>query len=279
MGFIGQDAAISLVKSQGIVLGPDTETVLSEQIAKAVDYVGSLSGRRNLTPEIREIPSGLFNDRQQKLVAEPTFQEHLTGMDHHSFALVEVAKLHAFQPNLNLEYVENLKKTAPSLSDVGGLLRFCLPTQDEVAESAALGGFNPVTNTWTLTSENLDLRIVGSFTGKDANNRPFFAFAYGRGLPQLSVVEYKGLYMIKNGYHRAYALMEKGHKFIPCILVKTDNYGLTGAIGQGFFNIDLMTSDKSPLLGDFSSPAGVIYSRRLVRVIVSVHAEVQVIPV
>ncbi len=60
---------------------------------------------------------------------------------------------------------------------------------------------------------------------------------------------------------------------------RPDNYAATGAKGQGFFNIDPMQSDKSPLLVDFSSPAGVAYRRRLVKVVVTVHAEVQIVPV
>src|SRR5438093_239491 len=82
--------------------------------------------------------------------------------------------------------------------------------------------------------------------------RNCFGFAYGGGLPQMSVVEYQGVYMIKNGYHRAYALFERGHKSLPCILLRTDNYNATGAIGPAFFSIDVMMSDRSPLLSDFS---------------------------
>ncbi len=95
----------------------------------------------------------------------------------------------------------------------------------------------------------------------------------------MSVVAYQGIYMIKNGYHRAYALLKGGHKSFPCTLLRTDNYNATGAAGPGFFSIDVIMSDRSPLLSDFSSPAAIEYFRRLVGVIVSIHAEMQVIPV
>jgi hypothetical protein len=107
--------------------------------------------------------------------------------------------------------------------------------------------------------------------------RRFFGFAYGGGLPQMSVVDYKGLCMIKNGYHRAYALLEKGHKFMPCLILKTDNYQVTGAAGVGFFGFELLLSEQSPIMDDFLSSAAVVYPRRLVRTIVSIHGEVQVV--
>lgn len=280
LGFLGRDQAITIIKSQGIRLEDKEEQDLVEQINKAVNYVNSLSGRKNLKPERKEVPSPSWPAREAKLRAEPTFQEHLIGMDEHSFAMVEIAKIHAFQPNLNPDYIERLRKRAPKPGQDQELLQFCLPLKTEVAKTPALGGFNPNTNTFTLTSENLDLRILGQVQGEDPNTgRSFFGFQYGGGLPQISVVEYKGLYMIKNGYHRAYALHEAGHKFLPCILLKTEQYSSTGAAGPGFFNIDLMLSDKSPLIPDFDSPAAVVYPRPLIRVIASIHAEVQVIPV
>ncbi len=279
LGFYTEAEAMTIIRSQGIPVDSNKEQALSEQIRMAVEHVRSFRGRRALRPQITEIPAKDIQDRRTKLEDEPTFREHLAGILEHSLASVEIDKLHAFQPNLNIEYVERLKQRAPSPGDIAGLLKFCLPLHDEVPKSPALGNFNQNSNTFTLTSENLDLRILGSVQGEEpTTRRSFFGFAYGKGLPQMSVVEYQGMYMIKNGYHRAYALLERGHKWFPCILLRTDNYNATGATGVGFFSIDLMMSDRSPLLSDFSSPAAITYPRRLLRVIVSIHAEVQVIP-
>ncbi len=280
LGFYTEAEAMNMIKSQGIPLDSDKEQTLTEQIRKAVEYVKSLTGRRTLRPAITDIPDKDFVDRRKKLEAEPTFREHLVGIHEHSYAFVEIDKLHAFQPNLNIEYIDRLKQTAPSPGDIEGLLRFCLPMRDELPKSPALGNFNANSNTFTLTSENLDLRIIGAVQGEEpTTGRNFFGFAYGKGLPQMSVVEYQGMFMIRNGYHRGYALLERGHKSFPCIHLKSDNYNATGATGAGFLPIDLMMSDRSALLTDFSSPAAITYPRRLMRVIVSIHAEVQVIPV
>ncbi len=280
LGLFTEAEAMTIIRAQGIPLDADKERALSEQIRLAMEYVTSLRGRRTLSPQIIELRETDIQDRRKRLEDEPTFREHLVGIREHSIVSVELAKLHAFQPNLNMEYVNRLKRGVPLPGDVAGLLKFCLPLRAEQPKSPALGNFNPNSNTFTLASENIDLRILGSVQGEEpTTGRNFFGFAYGTGLPEISVVEYQGVYMIRNGYHRAYALLEVGHKFIPCILLRTDNYNATGAAGPGFFSIDVMMSDRSPLLNDFSSAAAVEYFRRLLRVIVSIHAEVQVIPV
>jgi hypothetical protein len=116
--------------------------------------------------------------------------------------------------------------------------------------------------------------------GEDAKSgRRFFGLAYGGGLPQISVVNYNGFYMLKNGSHRAYALLQKGHKFMPCLVVSTNNYQTSGAVSPGFLNFDLVLSDKSPLLSDFQSQAAVVFPRRLLRVIISIHGEAQLVAV
>lgn len=279
LGFFSETDALNIVKSQGILLSSDQEEALTRDVRRSVEHVKILQGRRDLAPKIGEIPAAAFKKRREDLENEPTFKEHLVGIDDYTFALVEPQNLHAFQPHLNLEYVNRLKDTAPSLGDIEGLIKFCLPLKTEIAKSGALTNFNQNTNTFTVTSENLDLRIIGQVQGEEPNSgRNFFGFAYGSGLHQMSVTEFKGIYMIKNGYHRAYALLERGHKVFPCLLLKTNNYNATGAAALGFFNADLVVSDKSPLLSDFSTPAAVTYERRLTRVIVSVHAELQVIP-
>jgi len=269
-----------LATSQGVHLSDEEIEDLTARIRKAVEFVGRLEGRKDLKPEVRPIDEGRIEERRGKLESEPTFQEYLHAVSEHSLAEVEIEKLRAFQPNLNLEYVNRLKQQAPRPGDTEELVKFCLPIRDELRGSSALANFNQNTNTLLVVSENLDLRILGSVQGEDPNTgRKFFGFAYGAGLPLMSVVEYKGIYMIKNGYHRAFALLEAGHKWMPCLFLRTENYSATGGAAPGFFSYDLLISSKVPPLGDFSSPAAVESRRPLVRVVASVDAEAPVVPV
>jgi hypothetical protein len=195
-GFFTEAEAMTIIKAQSIPLDGNLEQVLSEQIRLAIEYVNSLRGRRTLSPQMTELRETDIQDRRKRLEDEPTFREHLIGVREHSFVSVELAKLHAFQPNLNMEYVSRLKQRVPTPGNVAGLLKFCLPLRAEQSKSPVLGNFNPNSNTFTLASENIDLRILGSVQGEEpTTGRNFFGFAYGTGLPQMSVVEYQGVYM------------------------------------------------------------------------------------
>lgn len=279
LGFFTEAEAFNILKSQGIPFTPKQEEELNTKVREALKHASTIVGRRAVVPDVKEIPVQYMADREQRLRNEPTFAEHLIGMSGVSLSQVEIGNLHVFQPNLNMDYVKRLVAKAPEPDNLADLLRFCLPLREEVEKFPVVGGFNPNTNTVTLMSENLDMRMLGQVQGEDPKTgHRFFGFAYGGGLSQISVVDYKGVFMIKNGYHRAFALLEKGHKFMPCLLLKTDDYQATGAAGTGFFSLELMLSDRSPILSDFQSPAAVAYPRRLIRVVASIRGEVHWVP-
>ncbi len=60
--------------------------------------------------------------------------------------------------------------------------------------------------------------------------------------------------------------------------VRRDGYQFTGGQASGFLPIDLVMSDRSPILPDFFSPAAVMVPRRRLRIMITVHSEVQVVP-
>ncbi len=277
LGFFKESDAHTYITSQGLQLPKETEDALKLRVKEAIAHVQGINGRRNVRPDIKEIPES-HKAHLEQVSQRPSFQEITQGADSWSFGMVEIRKTHCFQTNVNLDYSGLLAEKAPSPDDLQGTLEFCLPTK-EVQASEFMLGFNQATWTYSLVSENLDLRLVGNVQGEDPNSkRKFVGFMFGGGVRQISVVEYQGVYMIKNGYHRAYALAKKGHEYMPCIVVKTDSWQFTGANAAGFFPVDLMTSDKSPIVGDFFSKAAVDVPRRRMRVILTVHGEAQVLP-
>lgn len=249
------------------------------KIEKANATVNNISNRQDVIPEIKELDSK-YNERITTLQKESTFNEYLLGMKSHRFALVELEKLHCFQKMVNLEFIESLMQQIPVPHDIDETVKFCLPIRDEKPKIPLLMSFNEHTNTIIFVTDNPDSRILGNVQGEDQNSgRNFAGFVYGFGLPLISVVKYKGVYLIKNGYHRAFTLLKKGHKFLPCLLMETDGYQFTGAQAQGFFPIDLITSNKSPMISDLQTDASVVIPRRRNKIAITMHAEVQVIPI
>lgn len=276
LGFMQEQEALNHIHT-GVPkpITPDGEWL--PKIRKAREYVATLT-ERGSGHEVVDLPES-FRARIHALRAEPTFSEHMIGMKSSRFAYVDFKRLRCYQVRLNLEYIDALVQKAPDPADQEGTVAFCLPLTSEALGMEVLVSLNPVGNTLALTSQNLDMRVLGVVQGDHSPGRKFAGFAYGFGLPQVLVVEYHGAYMIKNGHHRAFALVKKGHTRLPCLLLSTDNYQFTGGQLPGVFPIDLVMSRRPPLLLDFASDAAVQIPRRRTRAVVSVHAEVQIIPV
>jgi hypothetical protein len=278
LGFYQPDEALQLVKNQGVELvTPDDEW--KQQIARARQTVESVKAQQ--VPSTALGPLGTeYDSRVAKLRSESTFVEHLQGSASAEFAWVELPTLRSFQPQLNEEYIERLVRTGPPPDDQAGTVAFCLPTKEERPKTQILAGFNPTTNTFTAVTENLDLRVLGSAQSEDpVSGRKIAGFLWGFGLPQISVAEYSGMFFLKNGYHRAFALLKLGHTKLPCLLLHTQLFQFTGAQAPGMFNVDIVRASRGPILSDFQSDAAVSVPHRRLRLLLSVHAEVQAVPV
>lgn len=253
------------------------ESEFQHRTKDAREYVNGLGGRDGVEPQVEEIHD---SERINKLKSDVSYKEHIAGMTSNKIALVESEKLHSFQPFLNEEYVNKLIRIAPEVGDLEGLMKFCLPLREEQPQNLVNNMFNTSTNTYSIVTENLDFRLIGNVQEQDDNSgRHFSGFAYGGGLLQMSVVKYKGITLLKNGYHRAYALYKKGHKFIPFIVLETPSFQFTGASIPGFFPIELLQSNKPPLLSDFDSIAAVKIPRKRIRAVITIHAELQFLTV
>jgi len=279
LGFFKADEALGFAKSQGYEFSPDEEAALKREIEKALRAVAGLPDRTGTSPEMLEVPVAA-SEHLSKIEKDPTFAEHTNGMLRWGWKLVEIAKLRTFQTQVNQSYVDRLAEEVPPVGDFLGALRFCVPERGSKGLQKVTMAFNPVTNTFSVVSENLDLRILGQAQGEDpTTKRKFTGFAWGFGLPTISVVGYKGKYMIRNGYHRAFALLKKGHTHLPALVLETDNFQLTGAAAAGFFSIDVLLSSRPPLMADFLTDAAIIIPRPKMRTVLLIHAEVQALAV
>lgn len=277
LGFMTEEEALAMIKSQSLG-SATTADEWARKIRGARDATVSISGRMDWRPQVREVDSR-HRGRLSKLEAEPTFKMHSAGMRSMKFALVELGKIHLYQTMVNEEYVDSLVKRAPQPDDTEATMRFCLPTQEEAPRPSMMSSFNPSTNTFSAISDSLDLRILGNTHAEDpVSHTPIAGFYYGVALPLTTVVEYKGVFLLKNGCHRAYALHRKGHEFLPCLLGSTESFQVTGAQVPGSFPPSTILSDKSPVLPDFDTKAAVLVPRRRVKVVATIHAEVQVVP-
>lgn len=277
VGFMQEEEALSMVKTQNMTNLTSTDEWVG-LIRSAREVAAAASGRADSRPKVKEI-DGRHHDRLLRLEAEPTFKLHSAGMKSLKFAMIELSKIRLFQTMINEEYIDSLVRRTPEPDDEEATLMFCLPTQSEAPKTRMMSSYNPTTNTFSAVTDNLDMRILGNTNGEDpVSHTPVAGFYYGVALPQTTVVDYKGILLLKNGCHRAYALHKKGHEFLPCLLGTTDSFQVTGGQVPGSFPLSTIVSDKGPILSDFDTGAAVPVPRRRVKVVATIHAEVQVVP-
>lgn len=278
-GFLSEQDALQLARMPG----EEPEATAQKWQAKLAESrvaKDALLAKARPGPLVRPFPAG-YNDRIQAIKTEPTFQDTGAGSTEVEFAMVELSQLRVFQPLVNEEFVDKTASATPDPSDLDGTIRTCLPLQGDANPAELLTAVNPQVHTYIVSSESIDLRVIGE-TGKPEElpgGRKKAGFVYGFGSPLISVVNYRGKVLLRNGYHRAVALLKKGHRYMPCMYVTTDSFMATGAAQTGTFGEAALLSEGCPILSDFLSGAAIRIPRRRIRALLSIHAEVTIVPV
>jgi hypothetical protein len=270
--------AVAYIHSSPLrVLTTDEEWLT--QIRDARAHVAAVRGDMEAEPEVAELEQK-YKDYLIKLQATALFQESLVGSSSFKFASIELSRLRCLQGHLNLEYLNELIHDAPEPGDEDATIEFCLPLRVDSKGMEILPSAETTSNSLLLVSQNLNFRVAGFLQIEDqANNRKFTAVVYGFGCPQIQVVEHKGAYIIKNGHHRAFSLLKKGHRMAPCVLLSTEGYPHQGPPGVGMLSIESVMSERPPFLADFDSEAAIVVPRRRSVVKIKVRAEAQLVPI
>lgn len=272
-GYFQPNEVQGYLQGQGLVVNDASVIDLDSRCEEARTHVGSLGARAEpIFEPLAERP------HLSDLRAEATFNEHRGAGGPVEFVTIDLARLVACQPTVDMSHVESLATSVPDMDDADGLLRFCLPLQSTATAPFGRISLNGATNTFGLIVNNPDVRICGPFQAEQPGGRGLFGFAIGAGLLQMSVVSFNGRYMLNNGYHRAVALLAAGHKRVPVILVTAPGLDATPPARAGMFNPQLIFGPMPPRLEDFLSAASVDVETQRRQFLFSIHAEVHGVP-
>ena len=197
---------------------------------------GSCLGSPVCEEETRLLQAELDKRRSRSdLIAE------MEGLDW-SLAVVDLRKLLAFQRRLSFSSATTQPPVVandwPSLID----LAFALP-QPVLYESI----HDAATNTLQLhsTDPNLHLRTTANLTTP---------LAVHTGGAFLEVALYNGRWFLRDGYHRAYALLKAGIERVPSVIVYARSLSELGADRPWFFPESIFFSSRPPRVTDFLNP-------------------------
>lgn len=123
----------------------------------------------------------------------------------------------------------------------------------------------------SLHSSNPDLQL--RMQNEDVRDDRLLLFLYG-GSPFFEVAEYRGRWFLRDGYHRAYRLLQAGVHRIPAVVIKTSTLEELGATKPWFFQEEQLFSDRPPRIMDFLDDNLVFrYEREALRKVIRIRIE------
>ncbi|SNS94464.1 hypothetical protein SAMN05421770_103172 [Granulicella rosea] len=152
--------------------------------------------------------------------------DEMQGLDW-SLGIVDLTKLLAFQRRLSFHPNHRLQLEA-----------FGAPKPIACDTTQSGRSF-----TITTTDPNLHLRIVGQQPQLHTGS-PFF-----------EVAEYRGRWFLRDGYHRAYAMLRAGITQSAAVIIRARSLAELGATQPWFFSEDVLFSSHPPHVTDFLDDA------------------------
>ncbi len=217
-----------------------------------------------LLPEETESLKHLFSASAQRT----DLQKEYEGLDW-TLGIVDLRRLLAFQRRL----VFNPKQYfSPVLQqdDWPGLISLALGprrgTEHHFVRNCDATGDLDV----SLHSSNPDLQLrLNPEVGRDIPPLSLYG-----GSPFFEVAEYRGRWFLRDGYHRAYRLLQTGLHRFPAVVIHTRTIRELGAFGPWFFSEEQLFSDRPPRVTDFLDEGLVLrYERVALRKVIRIRIE------
>jgi hypothetical protein len=109
---------------------------------------------------------------------------------------------------------------------------------------------DPLTNTFTVSSPNPNLRILGSSAGRSSLGTRGFVFQVGVTPSFVKVAQVRDRLILCDGHHRVLAFLRAGISTIPALVRTVASLDELG-ISADMFSPDVLLSDRPPTMLDY----------------------------
>jgi hypothetical protein len=165
--------------------------------------------------------------------------EEMSGLSW-SLGLVDLRSLIAFQRRLFFPYGFFLPPV-PSANDWPALMAHSFATakppefertHDQSSQTLIFRSENP----------NMHFRVTNDTT---------FPITVHTGSPFFEIASFRGRWFLRDGYHRAFALLRAGVQHVPAVIAHATTIDQLGAAQSWFFPETILFSERPPLVTDF----------------------------
>ena len=289
LGFLQESEAIQRLESSRTVSIPsapsdhsdsgepaaDPETAYAELWNTAKDSIIPSKAFDDATVELRDLPDEEgVTEHIDAFVNDPHFQASRGNHPDESWdvKLVPIENLVAFQSAVTRTAYEADLSATESILD---LLKFTLPVdaaplvEDQRIRDNFFSG-------WQFVTRSPNVHLSGphhSRSDGDDTTIATVSFELKSNPNFVYVAHFDDRYILKNGYHRVYQLLEAGETHVPAVVIEAETYDETGANQSGFFDREVVMGERPPLLTDYTTPVAITIARRTTNRIIRVIAE------
>ena len=203
-----------------------------------------------------------LEDRRQRLLSDPLFRAY-DGTPADIF-VVDLDGVVVFQRHIDLTHVAKLQMRLPADPTEEELFDFCLPVDRNhppvrvMQTSANSYAFVSPSNDFRFVQADLLEGMKAAQFGDVGTTTGVLALLVGFGSNLLHAISLEGRLILHNGSHRAYALLERGIRYVPCVVQKVarrEELELA-ATSEVMQRADLyLRARRPPMLRDYFDPA------------------------
>jgi hypothetical protein len=162
------------------------------------------------------------------------------------------------------------KLQIPKQENWDALLSLSFGPARDTKHSVSLHEENDGSSAFRIESDNPDLqfRLIAGAKSSDC----YFSL-YG-GSPFFEVAEFRGRWFLRDGYHRAYRLLQAGIHHLPAVIIHARTMAEVGATQPWFFNEEQLFASRPPRVMDFlDNDIVLLYQRRRFKKVIQISIE------
>jgi hypothetical protein len=161
-------------------------------------------------------------------------------------AVADLTKICAVQPLVYTDYPQDRIETL-SPDNFGSLAQVTIPIP---SQNNLVARFDESQRAWIFSSPNPNLRVAGQFSATLQPGIMGFGFAVTLSPSFMQVASFQGRLLLRDGYHRAVALLQRGITQVP-VIHKEFNTSTELSLPQGLFPFDVFLGQNPPFLSDY----------------------------
>lgn len=240
-----------------LLAGPGKEPPFDPQIAvRTAAAHAAVAGRpphQQAAGVVADLPNDTLAAYVNELMAQPFYQASFVPEGGWQVRMADLRRVRALQPHVHTDHAAKRTEGATA-DDMLSLARITLPHSREKDPIGVVP--TPDGRGWVLTCRNPQLHVRGAYKG-DVDNDGYKTKVFGIETEiansLMQVVRWRGAYILRDGYHRAYGLLSRGISSVPVMYREwPDQQPLLPAPNALLFD---PAGERAPLLTDYRDDA------------------------